>query len=220
MSKSIIYKIDGLRQESCTLEIAIKYFCIENNIRKKSQPVSQCHLRWYRPSPPAQDLMVSNVNNDVDKSIVLDEVYSKSHIPIKKDYIARKCDINKWTHLKDIEIPDYDLHEVDLLIGLDAPDVLQPLEIRSGERGSLYATRTLLGWTINGPLGISKSTASVSYFVECDIERQLNTEANDHLNDKEARDGQQNVDDHKLVMNRKMNKLLMNRKTNKLVIGV
>ncbi|KAK3518715.1 hypothetical protein QTP70_008921 [Hemibagrus guttatus] len=43
--------------------------------------------------------------------------------------------------------------DVELLIGMNVPRVLEPLEvIRSVDKGP-YAIKTMLGWTVNGPLG-------------------------------------------------------------------
>jgi hypothetical protein len=39
-----------------------------------------------------------------------------------------------------------------MLIASDVPKALDPLEVRKSENGGPYATRTLLGWAINGPL--------------------------------------------------------------------
>ncbi len=42
--------------------------------------------------------------------------------------------------------------EVNLLIGADVPEALQPLEIRKSENGGPFAVKTVFGWTLNGPL--------------------------------------------------------------------
>ena len=42
---------------------------------------------------------------------------------------------------------------VELLIGQDVPEALEPSEIRSRRGNGLYATKTKFGWTLNGPLG-------------------------------------------------------------------
>ncbi len=43
--------------------------------------------------------------------------------------------------------------DVELLIGMNVPRALEPLEvIRSVDKGP-YAIKTMLGWTVNGPLG-------------------------------------------------------------------
>lgn len=51
--------------------------------------------------------------------------------------------------------------DVDLLIGTNAPKVLEPWEvINSGQNGP-YAIRRVLGWVVNGPLS-GNSDASLS----------------------------------------------------------
>lgn len=89
-------------------------------------------------------------------------------------------DLNRWEHLKDIELPRMPEEErVEMLIGQDCPEVLMPLEVRrpSEEHGAEpapYAIRTLFGWTISGLLGGASrgSTASVS-FISSTLERQV-----------------------------------------------
>ena len=64
-------------------------------------------------------------------------------------------DTKTWKHLQGIKVPANDNYcrSVELLIGLDTPQALEPLEIRTGCDGSPFAVRTRLGWTINGPVG-------------------------------------------------------------------
>eukprot|EP00794_Sanderia_malayensis_P008362 gene8362-biopygen6189 len=49
---------------------------------------------------------------------------------------------------------------VDLLIGVDVPEALQPEKIRRGEPGGPLAVRTKFGWTLNGPLGQTEVAAA------------------------------------------------------------
>lgn len=53
------------------------------------------------------------------------------------------------TYLDDVKIPKLDA-EVELLIGTNAPKLLEPSEIISGEDQGPYAVKTLLRWVING----------------------------------------------------------------------
>ena len=85
--------------------------------------------------------------------------------------MATQQDAEKWSHLKDIEIPETD-PEVSLLIGSDVPQALEPLEIRRGQRGEPYATRTALGWVVNGPIGRTGSAPHSASFINADV--QLN----------------------------------------------
>lgn len=111
---------------------------------------------------------------DSDGFVPLNNVYTRDIIPIKDDNIGRLTDIKRWVHLQDLEISDRDPSSVVLLIGQDHPDLLLPREVRNGGQGAPYATRSLLGWTINGPLGItgSKKLAATANFVAMDALQQ------------------------------------------------
>ena len=54
--------------------------------------------------------------------------------------------------------------EIGMLLGTNAPKVMEPLEIINSQGEGPYACRTLLGWVVNGPLrgGIAKDSNSIS----------------------------------------------------------
>jgi hypothetical protein len=99
----------------------------------------------------AINLEIASLDNDT--FFPLDNVFTRDMIPIKEDNIAVVQDLREWSHLSDLDTPSA-ITEVMLLIGQDNPDILLPREVRSGAPGAPYATRSLLGWTINGPLGL------------------------------------------------------------------
>ena len=103
--------------------------------------------------------------------IDLPKVFSTVKLPVSKENMATQQDAEKWSHLRDIEIPEIDA-EVSLLIGSDVPQALGPLEIRRGQRGEPYATRTALGWVVNGPLGRTGGAPHSVSFINADV--QLN----------------------------------------------
>lgn len=51
---------------------------------------------------------------------------------------------------------------VNLLIGQDVPQALEPLEVKSGRYGHPFAVRTRLGWTLNGPMEMQVESGLVS----------------------------------------------------------
>ena len=53
--------------------------------------------------------------------------------------------------------------KVNLLIGLDVPETLQPEEIRKGQQGGPFAVRTKFGWTLNGPLQRNETKSKQCY---------------------------------------------------------
>ena len=85
-------------------------------------------------------------------TIELCNVFSRAKLPVTVDDIPLQSDVDRWPYLKDINLPCIEA-EVDLLIGSDVPRALEPQEVNKGDCGGPYAVRTLLGWTLNGPLG-------------------------------------------------------------------
>lgn len=89
---------------------------------------------------------------DGDEFLELPKVYTQGSIPVYKGNIPTKRDIEKWPHLRHIHLPQID-SEIELLIGTNVPRALEPLEVVCSVDGGPFATRTMLGWTVNGPLG-------------------------------------------------------------------
>ena len=67
--------------------------------------------------------------------IELPMVYSRPSFPVSTNAIGTQEDVNRWPHLKGITVPNIEA-EIGLLIGSDAPQVLQPVEVR--ERPGSY----------------------------------------------------------------------------------
>ena len=85
--------------------------------------------------------------------IELPEVLTKEKLNISTDDVACQDDANRWSHLSGIQVPQRINAEVELLIGQDVPEALEPSEIRAHRGNGPYATKTKFGWTLNGPLG-------------------------------------------------------------------
>ena len=101
-------------------------------------------------------LNVKNLNND--ECITLDRVLSVEHLPISARSIASPEDAQRWTHLQDLQLPYLNEKKVTILIGNDVPEAHWCMEQRLGQRKQPYAVRTLLGWTLVGPMGSCEDT--------------------------------------------------------------
>lgn len=98
-------------------------------------------------------LSVQGTRSREGRSIVLRDVLATSDLPkILASRMARKADVDCWSHLRDLETADENFEGVDLLIGLDNPLAVRPMEVSWAGDDEPYAVRTTLGWTINGPL--------------------------------------------------------------------
>ncbi len=121
-------------------------------------------------------LVVSNLE-DTERCLI-PEVTVYPDLNISIDSKAEHVELQRWPHLKDLNIPDADVRQVQLLIGLDCPDLLRSSEERYGGKGEPFARCTPLGWAVNGPLGTPSGSTRRSHFVnvnraplEYDLER-------------------------------------------------
>ena len=113
---------------------------------------------------PLVSLEASDLSED--NTVQLPQVYSRPSLPIPPEAIARQEDVDRWPYLKGVNISHIDA-DIGLLIGSDVPEVLQPMEIRPSENGGPFATCTVLGWVLNGPLGRAATTqVSTANFVQ------------------------------------------------------
>ena len=69
--------------------------------------------------------------------------------------------VDRWPHLLNIKLPKVIRSEVELFLGQDVPEALEPCEVRSCPGKGPYGMKTKFGWTSNGALGRH------SCFVKC-----------------------------------------------------
>eukprot|EP00094_Tigriopus_californicus_P013834 TCALIF_13389-PA protein Name:"Protein of unknown function" AED:0.33 eAED:0.33 QI:0/0/0/0.66/1/1/3/0/724 len=81
----------------------------------------------------------------------LPPTYTRPSLPMTKQDIPSQNDIDKWDHLRSLPFRRLPA-EVGLMIGINAPEALKPLEVIGGKAGDPYALRTSLGWSVNGPM--------------------------------------------------------------------
>ncbi|XP_055584979.1 uncharacterized protein LOC129737844 [Uranotaenia lowii] len=60
--------------------------------------------------------------------------------------------VGKYGHLQNIEVSPYVRAKPQILIGLDNLEMFAPLESRIGHRGQPIAVRSVLGWSVYGPI--------------------------------------------------------------------
>ena len=123
----------------------------------------------------SQSLVVSLEVFDLQgsNSVELCSVFSRSKLPVAKSDVPLQSDVDRWPHLEGVDLPCIDA-DIDLLIGNDVPKALEPIEVLQSEDGGPYAVRTLLGWTINGPLGrmnhSNRTSNRIQSHVELDVQ--------------------------------------------------
>ncbi len=88
---------------------------------------------------------------DEDKYVTLSKVFVHKRIPVGKKNILHQNDINRWSYLRDVKLPHIDA-DVELLIGNETPEVFEPWRVIHSRNNGPYAVKTILGWTVNGPI--------------------------------------------------------------------
>lgn len=93
--------------------------------------------------------------------------------------------MDRWPHLKGINVQQIEA-AIGLLIGSDVPQALQPMEFKASKNGGPFATRTMLGWVINSPLGRATLESPTANFVQANktLEQQFQEYCNLEFNDK------------------------------------
>lgn len=79
-----------------------------------------------------------------------------------KDTIIRKEDLSKWPYLNKAQILVIGAKVV-LLIGSNAPKVMEPWELINSQQNGPFAVRTHLEWVISGPLRGHDGTDITNY---------------------------------------------------------
>ena len=102
-------------------------------------------------------LIVERIDKRVE--VELPKTYSRDQIPSRRDQIPRPEIADRWPHLRKIKdkiMPYQEDLEIGLLIGCNCPKAIKPKEVILGKGEDPYALRTLLGWGIVGPVGMSE----------------------------------------------------------------
>ena len=106
---------------------------------------------------------------DEENLFELPVVFTRPNLPVTTESAANQQDVEKWQYLYEVKIPNIDA-DVSLLIGSDAPEILEPKEVIPSQNGGPYATRTILGWVVNGPLGkVTKANTRTANFIKADL---------------------------------------------------
>ncbi|CAI2738965.1 unnamed protein product, partial [Dicrocoelium dendriticum] len=103
-------------------------------------------------------------------SVLVDHAYCLSHLPLQPVTAPVSQLAEKWPHLMDVKFDDLSDPRVRILLGADVPEAHWQFERRDAGRKRPFAVKTLLGWTLLGPVGRStRQCASVNFVHSDDI---------------------------------------------------
>ncbi len=131
-------------------------FCTESLMTKLNLPAKKVNILMRTMN---QDKSIScHVLNDLEVSGLnqehfcsLPEVYTQKTMPVDKSNIATQNYLACWPHLSHICLPSIDAG-VELLIGSNVPEALEPWQIIRSQNNGPYTIKTLFGWAVNGPI--------------------------------------------------------------------
>ena len=102
-----------------------------------------------------EGLMVSKQPLSKDKRILkLPKLCSREYIPLDSAEIATREKLKKWRYLDSIckDIARDDKVSVDLLIGTNCIQALEPISVITSQDGGPYVLQTILDWCIVEPI--------------------------------------------------------------------
>ncbi|XP_068734645.1 uncharacterized protein [Montipora capricornis] len=137
-----------------------------STLEKKNSPVDSYLIR---------DLVVSDL--DENHFVHLPTLYIRPKTPVSKEDIPTQEEVAQWPHLGGLFIPQIDA-DIGLLIASDVPEALDPVEVKHSQNGGPYATRTCMGWAVNGSLGRFRGRSHTSsFFLKVDPQLQQMVES-------------------------------------------
>ena len=154
-------------------------FCTESLMRKLGVDGTKVKISLStlekKNSPVDSYLILSDL--DENHFVHLPTLYTRPEIPVSKNDIPTQEDVDQWPHIDGVFIPQVDA-EIGLLIASDVPKALDPVEVNHSPNGGPYATRTRMGWAVNGPLGRMRGRSHTSsFFLKVDPQLQQMVES-------------------------------------------
>jgi hypothetical protein len=94
-------------------------------------------------------------------------------LPQLKRVVPDEQGIKRWPHLKNIAFTESSRCEVGILLGTDVPKAHWVIEQRFGQGNEPFAVKTLLGWTLMGPVPMPNRQVAVNHLRIAELERDL-----------------------------------------------
>ena len=136
------------------------------------------------PAHVISGLEVSALNSDT--FFHLPDTLTQKDMPVTSSSVPKQSDLAHWAYLGKVTIPSIS-SKVELLIGTNAPHLIEPWEVINSQNGGPYAVRTLLGWVVNGPLRSAAGTGgsvTVNRISVASLEKLLISQYNQDFQEK------------------------------------
>ena len=95
--------------------------------------------------------MLNKLAIDNESNISVKCAYVMPNLPVAEARVPEKFDIERWAHLKDVDLQYLPDRSIGILIGCDVREVHTVLEPRVGVGSQPYTAKSILGWSVRGP---------------------------------------------------------------------
>ncbi|XP_019633454.1 PREDICTED: uncharacterized protein LOC109476879 [Branchiostoma belcheri] len=129
--------------------------------------------------------------------IPIPTAYVQEKIPVSKERIISTEDLKAWPYLREVEMPKINA-DIGLLIGNNVQSAMEPWRIINSQGGGPYAIKTLLGWSVNGPL-MGASDGKMASVNRISLEQQLTQYFNNDFNEKIEDKKEMSVEDQRFM---------------------
>ena len=119
------------------------------------------------PCYKVSGMEVCGLNEDC--YISLPAVFTQVSLPVSREQVPSQEDIERWPHLSPVVVSSLQAG-VDLLIGNNVLKATEPWEVINSVNDGPYAVRTVLGWSINGPLRSPTGSDDWNQAVSCRVQ--------------------------------------------------
>ncbi|KAK0149192.1 hypothetical protein N1851_010280 [Merluccius polli] len=133
-------------------------------------------------------LEVSNLNGE--RYYSLPDVYTQKAMPVNATNITKTEFLRNWSYLDHINVPEIPA-EVELLIGTNASQLMEPWEVVNSQKDGPFAIKTLLGWVVSGSGKTCKANSdsvSVNLVSVESLELLLKKQYEHDFNERDAED--------------------------------
>ena len=140
-----------------TKQLAQQLHLQGNDVRYNMSALSQSH----EVKSTTVSFCLTSVHDDVKIDVMTALVVDS--IPVR--YPGSVTDVDQYPYLADLDLSRHSSDvRVDVLVGMDNAAALMSLEVRCSDKQirQPYATRTLFGWSLNGPVGDVTNSLQVS----------------------------------------------------------
>ena len=103
------------------------------------------------------------ISLDGNNKTILSGVLAKENWPFTTNDSPCQSDMAGFPQFEDLPI-SFEGTTIGLLVGMDRPDIVKPLEIVHTTKRGPYATKHMFGWCLNGPFSCQKPFHSSCFF--------------------------------------------------------